>query len=187
MVIFLSKVWNIKYFCYLCTVFNAFIMSKFVVYIELKPFIAQWAVNHFGNPVTFPPQSVGNARIISILRKRPEDTAPDVACDGLTPVAIPYSKQKDPEGWNYVTPSGKRFIAEYVESLFKDNLYSEFKEMCSEDSKLQTAAYTWCEMHGIDINYADTIRQRFYRERERLLACGVDMRKRSRVKTDKKS
>lgn len=185
--IFLSKVWNIKYFCYLCTVFNAFIMSKFVVYIELKPFIAQWAVNHFGNPVTFPPQSVGNARIISILRKRPEDTAPDVACDGLTPVAIPYSKQKDPEGWNYVTPSGKRFIAEYVESLFKDNLYSEFKEMCSEDSKLQTAAYTWCEMHGIDINYADTIRQRFYRERERLLVCGVDMRKRSRVKTDKKS
>lgn len=155
-------------------------MSKFVIYVELKPFIAQWAVHHFGSPVTFPPQSVGNARIISVLRRRPADAAPDVEQPGLTPVAIPYSKQKEPETWNYVTPSGKRFIAEYIESLFKDNLYGEFKEMCDQDSKLQTAAYAWCEMHGVSIDYADTIRQRFYRERERLLQCGVDMRKRRR-------
>lgn len=161
-------------------------MSQYVTYIELKPFIAQWAKHHFGNPITFPPQSVGNARIIAILRKRPDDAAPDVEREGLTPVAIPYSKQKDPEAWNYVTPSGKRFIAEYVEELFKDNLYSEFKEMCSENSKLQTAAYTWCEMHGVSIDYADTIRQRFYRERERLLGVGIDLRKRSRIKSDKK-
>ena len=91
-------------------------MSKFVVYVDLKPFIAQWAVNHFGCPVKFPPQSVGNARIIAILIKRPDGAKPDLEEDGLTPVAIPYSKQKDPESWNYVTPSGKRFIAEYIEA-----------------------------------------------------------------------
>ena len=152
-------------------------MSKFVVYVELKPFIAQWAVHHFGRPVEFPPQSV-----VAVLRRRPDGVAPDVERDGLTPVCIPYSKQKDPESWNYVTPSGKKFIAEYIESLFKDNLYSEFKEMCSEDSKLQTAAYTWCEMHGVSIDYVDTIRQRFYRERERLLKRGIDLRKRNRNK-----
>ena len=162
-------------------------MSKFVIYLMLKPFIAQWAVNHFGCPVEFPPQSVGNARIVAVLRKRPDNTPPETGAAGLTPVAIPYSKQKEPESWNYVTPSGKRFIAEYIEALFKDNLYKEFNEMCSEDSKLQTAAYTWCEMHGIDIDYADTIRQRFYRERERLLSCGVVLRKRSRMKKDKNS
>lgn len=161
-------------------------MSKFVIYVSLKPFIAQWAVYHFGSPIEFPPQSVGNSRIVAVLRKRPDDAMPDVASEGLYPVAIPYSKQKDPESWNYVTPSGKRFIAEYIEALFKDNLYGEFKEMCDEDSKLQTAAYTWCEMHGISINYADTIRQRFYRERERLLAKGIDLRKRNRIKNDKK-
>lgn len=169
-------------------------MSQFVIYVELKPFIRQWAVHHFGYPVRFPDQSVGNARIVAVLRKRPEGAEPDIARpaaqgggETLTPICIPYSKQKDPESWNYVTPSGKRFIAEYIEALFKDNLYGEFKEMCDQDSKLQTAAYAWCEMHGVSIDYADTIRQRFYRERERLLACGVDMRKRSRKKTDNKS
>lgn len=170
-------------------------MSKFVIYVPLKPFIAQWAVHHFGNPVVFPPQSVGNARIVAVLRKRPEGAAPDIAPFGNctsaqtpTAVAIPYSKQKDPESWNYVTPSGKRFIAEYIEALFKDCLYGEFKEMCGdgEKAKLQTAAYAWCEMHGIQMDYADTIRMRFYRERERLLACGVDLRKRRRRKKDEK-
>lgn len=160
-------------------------MSNFVIYLKLKPFIAQWATYHFGNPIRFPAQSAGNARIVSVLCKRPADALPDVAHDDHTPVAIPYSKQKEPEAWNYVTPSGKRFIVEYIEALFKDNLFKEFSEMCSEDSKLQTAAYTWCEMHGISIDYADTIRQRFYRERERLLACGVDLRKRNRTKTEK--
>ena len=162
-------------------------MSKFVIYVELKPFIRQWAEHHFGRPVTFPPQSAGNARIIAVLLHRPADAPPDVAAEGLTAIAIPYSKQKDPEGWNYVTPSGKRFIAEYVEALFRDNLYSEFKEMCGDgcQAKLQTAAYAWCEMHGISIDYADTIRQRFYREREHLLKHGVDLRKRIRRKTEK--
>lgn len=157
-------------------------MSQFVIYLKLKPFIAQWAMKHFGNPITFPAQSVGNARIVAILQKRPDGVMPDTYQDGLTPVAIPYSKQKEPVAWNYVTASGKKFIAEYIEALFKDNLFKEFSEMCGEDSKLQTAAYAWCEMHGISIDYADTIRQRFYREREKLLSCGIDLRKRSRIK-----
>lgn len=163
-------------------------MSKFVIYIELKPFIAQWATHHFGNPVVFPPQSVGNARIVAVLRRRPDNVAPDVASEGLTPVCIPYSKQKDPLSWNYVSPSGKRFVAEYIESLFQDNLYSEFRKLCGDDgrAKLQTAAYAWCEMHGVSIEYADTIRQRFYRERERLLARNVDLRKKNRRHDEKK-
>lgn len=53
-------------------------VSNFVIYVELKPFIAQWAVHHFGCPVRLPAQSVGNARIIAVLRKRPEGVAPDV-------------------------------------------------------------------------------------------------------------
>ena len=161
-------------------------MSKFVIYIELKPFIAQWAVHHYGCPVEFPPQSVGNARIISVLKKRPQDAAPDVEREGLTPICIPYSKQKDPESWNYVSQNGKRFIMQYIDAVFRDNMYSELNQMCQDESKIQTACYAWCEMHGIDIDYADTIRQRFYRERERLLHCGIDLRKRSRLKKDKK-
>lgn len=160
-------------------------MSKFVIYVKLKPFIAQWVTHHFGNPVVFPPQSVGNARIVAVLRRRPEGVAPDIAADGLTPICIPYSKQKDPASWNYVSPFGKIFISEYIEALFKDNLYAEFKALCGDytKAKLQTAAYVWCEAHGISMKYADTVRQRFYRERQHLLARDVDLRKKNRIKS----
>lgn len=160
-------------------------MSKFVIYLELKPFVAQWAVHHYGCPVEFPPQSVGNARIVAVLKKRPADAAPEVAAEGLTPISIPYSKQKDPSGWNYVSRHGKQFIVQYIEALFRDNMYMEMSAMCQEDSKIQTAAYAWCEMHGISIDYADTIRQRFYRERNLHLENGVDLRRKKRVKKGK--
>lgn len=160
-------------------------MSKFVIYVELKPFIAQWAVHHYGCPIEFPPQSVGNARIISVLKKRPQDAAPDVEREGLTPICIPYSKQKEPESWNYVSQNGKRFIVQYIDAVFRDNMYNELNQMCQDDSKIQTACYAWCEMHGINIDYADTIRQRFYRERCSQLDCGVDLRRKKRVKKEK--
>lgn len=171
-------------FLYLCTVFTVFSMSKYVIYVKLKPFVAQWAVHHFGSPVEFPPQSVGNARIVAVLKRRPEGVVPDVAADGLTPVCIPYSKQKDPESWNYVTPSGKRFIVQYIEALFRDNMYTELSQICQDDAKILTACYAWCEIHGISIDYADTIRQRFYRERHYQLDKGIDIRKKKRVKKE---
>lgn len=160
-------------------------MNKFVIYVELKPFIAQWAVHHYGSPIEFPPQSVGNARIVSVLKKRPQNAAPDVEREGLTPVSIPYSKQKDPESWNYVTQNGKRFIVQYIDAIFRDNMYAELNQMCQDESKIQTACYAWCEMHGIDIDYADTIRQRFYRERHFQLDYGIDLRRKKRVKKEK--
>ena len=160
-------------------------MSKVVIYVELKPFIAQWAVYHYGSPIKFPPQSVGNARIMSVLKKRPLDAAPDVEKDGLTPISIPYSKQKDPDVWNYVSENGKRFIVQYIDAVFRDNMYMELNEMCQDESKIQTACYAWCEMHGISIDYADTIRQRFYRERRYQLDCGVDLRRKKSVKNEK--
>jgi hypothetical protein len=152
-------------------------MSNFVIYLKLKPFVAQWAKNHYGNPVTFPAQSVGNARIVSVLRKRPDDAEPDVAQDGMTAVAIPYSKQKDPEGWNYVTPQGKHFIEIYIEALFRDNMYMELRQMCHNDKDIMPACYAWCEIHGISMDYADTIRMRYYRERTHHLKRGVDLRR----------
>ena len=108
-------------------------MSKFVIYVELKPFIAQWAVHHYGCPIEFPAQSVGNARIISVLNKRPQDAVPDVEREGLTPICIPYSKQKDPESWNYVSQNGKRFIVQYIEAVFRDTMYNELNQMCQDE------------------------------------------------------
>lgn len=161
-------------------------MSNFVIYLKLKPFVAQYLEYHFGNPVRFDDHSVTNARIVSVLQQRRDGQKPETAADGLTPVCIPYSKQKDPHAWNYVSEAGKRFIVDHIESIFLSNLWDEMSRMCGDDTKIQSAAYAWCDMHGISIDYADTIRMRFYRERNKFLKHGIDLR-RSKRNRDKKS
>ena len=44
-------------------------MSDFVIYLKLKPFIRQYLIHSFGDPVKFDDHSVSNARIISVLQK----------------------------------------------------------------------------------------------------------------------
>lgn len=155
---------------------NSMIMSDFVLYLKLKPFIRQYLINSFGNPVKFDDRSVTNARIVSVLQRRPANSAPETAADGLTAICIPYSKQKDPACFNYVSHHGKKLIEEHFEALFLTNLWNEMSQMCGDDTKLQSAAYAWCEMHGIDLDYADTIRMRYYREKERFNKHGIDLR-----------
>ena len=157
-------------------------MSDFVIYLRLKPFIAQYVKHHFGDPVRFDDHSVGNECINSVLQRRKKNSTPEVAGEGLTAVCIPYSKQKDPSVWNFVSEAGKRVIIEHIEGVFLMNMWNEMHKMCSEHVKVQSAAFAWCEMHGIDMEYADTIRMRFYRERDKLLSKGIDLRKKNRAK-----
>lgn len=156
-------------------------MSEFVIYLKLKPFIRQYLVHHFGNPVRFDDHSVTNARIVSVLQRRqPMYNREESEDPDAVPVCIPYSKQKDPACWNYVSERGRKFIIEHIEAVFLSNLWNEMSEMCGDDTKLQTAAFAWCEMHGISLDHADTIRMRYYREKVRLLKHGIDLRSKKR-------
>lgn len=160
-------------------------MSQFVTYIRLEPFVKQWLVHSYGEPVRFPPQGVENATIRRFTQKQPSGVSPiDVlgAADGDTPVCIPDSKAKDPAVYNYLGPSGRRAVQECVEDMFKLNLWTELNDLSDVGCTVMTAIYSWCEMHGISLDYADTIRQRYYRLRDGYLKRGVDLRRKRRMK-----
>lgn len=162
-------------------------MSDITINLRLKPFIAQYLTHHFGNPVRFEDGSAINSRIKIVLQKRPDGIAEEDPHESdCTPVCIPYSKQKDPRSWNYVSEYGKRFIIDLINAIFIDNLWNEMSKMCGDDSKIQSAAFSWCEKHGIDLDYADTIRMRYYREKKKFEQKGIDLMKKTRSKKDVK-
>ncbi len=150
-------------------------MSKFVIYVHFEPFVKQWLVNSYGNPVEFPSQSVENATIRRFTVKQPDVVVPHEEDD--LAIFIPDSKAKDPMIYNHLTKHGKKAVIECVEDNFKLNMWSELGTLSDTKCKIMTCIYTWCEMHGIDIDYADTIRQRYYRIRDSYLKKGIDMRK----------
>lgn len=159
-------------------------MSKFLIYVKLQPFVAQWLTNTFGSPVKFDSQSVENSVILQFTKRVPQGKKPDTGSDGDTPIYIPDSKMKDPAVFNYLTASGKKAIEESIEHIFKMNMWAELSNIESYHVKISTAVCDWCEAHGIDVEYADTIRQRYYRLRDAKMKRGVDLRRHTRIKED---
>lgn len=157
-------------------------MSEFYVYVKLKPFVKQWLVSALGNPVKFPAQSIENSTIHHFIGKQPADTPPETANSELTAICIPESASKPARTYNYLPPRGKCAVVECCEYLFRRNLWSELGEMSDLGCNTMTAIYGWCERHGVSIEYADTIRQRYYRLRDAYNKTGIDLTKKKRAR-----
>ncbi len=177
--IFPLKNGKLENYYYLCTQ-NLMIMSKFVVYLKLQPFVAQWLHHHYGNPVQFQPKSVENSTILQFTQKLPEGRQPDTAADGLTAVCIPDNEKKDPSVYNYLGPKGKEAVVHCIERTFKLMMWSELNDMSDVGCSVLGAIDAWCEMHGIDIEYDRTILMRYNRIRNSYVKKGVDLRRRMR-------
>ena len=150
-------------------------MSNFVVYLHLEPFVKQWLIHSYGDPVRFPAQSVENSTIRRFTVKQPDVIVPHEESD--VAICIPDSKSKDPMIYNHLLTHGKKAVVECIEDNFKLNMWRELNDLSDVGCKIMTAIYSWCEIHGIEIEYADTIRQRYYRIRDSYNKKGIDMRK----------
>lgn len=177
--IFPSLLGVLCFFLYICSQ-NRKCMSKFVVYLKLQPFVAQWLHHHFGNPVRFQPKSVENSTILQFTQRLPEGALPDTAAAELTAVCIPDNEKKDPGIYNYLGPKGKEAVVECIERTFKLMMWNELNDMSDVGCSVLGAIDAWCEMHGIDIEYDRTILQRYNRLRNSYVKKGIDLRRNRR-------
>lgn len=150
-------------------------MSNFVVYVRFEPFVAQWLTHSYGSPVVFPAQSVENSVLRRFTQKQPGAVPAAPPPDALA-IVLPDSRAKDPAVYNHLGRHGQKAVVEIVEDNFRRALWNELHDLLRQRLKLMTAIYSWCELHGISIDYADTIRQRFYRIRDAYVKKGVEMR-----------
>lgn len=155
-------------------------MSEFNIYIKLKPFVRQFINHDFGNPAIFPDKGLENATIHHFVQRHSEGMTPDAMSDDLTAIAIPDSSTKPARTYNYIGPRGKLAVEECCEYLFKRALWKEMGDMSDLGCNTMTAIYAWCEMHGIMIDYADTVRQRWYRMRNAYSKNGIDLTEKNR-------
>ena len=53
-------------------------MNKFLVYLHVEPYMKQWLIHSFGNPVEFPASSNENAVIRRFTQKQPTNLKPEL-------------------------------------------------------------------------------------------------------------
>ncbi len=155
-------------------------MSKFVVYLNLKPFIAQWVRYHFGEPATFPAQGAENACIRHFLTRQPK-ALPQMRAEGEVAVCIPDSKQKPVITYNYLSIHAKKAVAECIEDTFRLQLWRDLADIDLCRCSLLSAVRAWCEANGIDVDYDYTLKMRFQRMRNAYLKHGIDLRRVGRI------
>ena len=104
--------------------------------------------------------------------------------DDYMAVFVPDSKAKPVRQFHYLGPRGRQAVKEVVTDLFKMNLWAELKDVADRHCRLSTLISAWCEKHGIDIDYEDTVRQVFYRMRAQHAEKGVILNSQTRIKKD---
>lgn len=168
-------------------IFSTFIpsMSRFVIYIKLEKYLAEWLTHSLGNPVVFPCGSNENAVIRAFLQKTPVGMKPDMAADGMTAICIPDSKAKPPGTYNYLSDSGKKAVREAIMDLFTRNLWNELRPIDNINIGVNTRIAAWCEMHGIGLDRVETVRQKYYRIRDAYKRQGINLQNFTRKNSDK--
>ena len=160
-------------------------MSDFVIYIRLEKYLSQWLTSALGCPVRFPAQSNENSVIRRFLTKLPPGKQPEMAAEGLTPIVIPDSKAKDPAVFNYFGPRAKKALTEAIEDLFRRNMWAEIGDLLDGTVGLNKTIGAWCELHGIDDDYTETVRQKYYRIRNAYTKRGIFLQSLTRKREDK--
>ena len=104
-------------------------MSKFVVYVQVEPYLKQWLTHSFGDPVEFPSSSNENAVLRRFLSKRPINNLPEQPGERDVAICIPYSKSKSPETYNFLNGHAKQALTESISDLFRINMWSDLGDL----------------------------------------------------------
>lgn len=163
---------------------NLLIMSKFVIYLKVKPFIRQWLVNHYGNPVEFPAMSVENATIRRFLTKQPCGSIPEMGDEESIAICIPDSKQKPVITYNYLGKHAKECVIECIEDTFKMQMWKDLNDLHDCGCSILKAIQAWCENNDISIDYDYTIKMRYQRMRNAYLKNNIDLRDKTRIREE---
>ena len=83
-------------------------MSKFVIYLDVEPYMKQWLTHAYGDPVVFPPSSSENAVIRRLTTKRPSDNIPEQPSDKAVAISIPSCKPQIRNRPHKMTQRSKR-------------------------------------------------------------------------------
>jgi len=147
----------------------------YFIYLKVEPYLAQWIKNSLGDPVELPRESPETKLVKRFLDKQPNDIAVDTGAESNLMVRIPWSKEKDPRTYNYLSPRAKEMLVESLETIFLNNLWTELGSLDGINASLTTVIYAYLEKHRINEDHWETIRQKYYRIRKRYQKKGIKL------------
>lgn len=148
-------------------------MNDFYIYLSVEPYLKHYLEYHFGDPVSLPESSPEHDLIFRFLQQGSKADTPDIGEGSNLRVKIPSFRKKNPTVFHYFPEKAKRALVSSLDGLFKINLWKEMNKLCTSNSTITDIVYAWMECHGIPEDHWETIRQKYYRMRDRYEKSGI--------------
>lgn len=164
-------------------------MKNITVLLRVEPYLRQWLVHAFGEPVRFPSQSYENHLLLRLVQRVP--CMPPIVDETSAPhrcvkIVIPDSAQRRPEYYHHLSRRANAKMCAALVSLFRIHLWSDLAPQIHGSASLNRSIDEWCQRQGIDIDYREGVRQKFYRMRRSYEAYGIILGKKHCHKRGKK-
>lgn len=153
-----------------------------LIYLPLTGYLRQWLTHQMGMPVVFPRASYENAVIARYISPLPAGYAPQLCRPGDVPIVVPQLHGKPADRYNYFGRRGVAALTEAVNTLFTLDLWHGVSSLIST-SQLNEGIEEWCIARGIELDYREAVRQRFYRIRQNYAKHGVLLGRKNHKRT----
>ncbi len=161
-------------------------MSQILIYVQVPPYLKEWLIYHFGDPVVFPKGSPENAVIRTFISKRPDHIPVERPTDRDVSICIPENAYKRPQIYNYMGPRCRKALLQCIRDIFKTQMWSDLNFDFNTSGAVDTYISAWMERNGIGLDSFDTIKKMFYTIRRYHLRCDINLMKKTRNYRDKK-
>lgn len=146
-------------------------MDKFLLYVPLEDYLAQWFVHNQGGqvPVTLTRGSVESKILEVFLTKRPEGINPDISTEGKVPVVIPEFRTRPAQTYNHLPCHAMNQLRSCIRSRFDIALWKDLSDFGNIIRNRQDdLIYAWMEKNGIELSEKNwnAIAKRYQRQRK---------------------
>ncbi|MBQ0072866.1 MAG: hypothetical protein KBT34_01585 [Prevotella sp.] len=138
-------------------------MKEFYLYLSFKPYVQQWLVSTFGDPVRFPHHSKENAEIRRQACPLPDGCIPQTRKEGDVAIVIPSSSMRKADTYNYFTASAQEALKDMIGNLFDCDMKTDILQSVENGVGIKCAVRSYMQRHHISIDHEETLKQRINR------------------------
>ena len=151
-------------------------MKDITTSIVVPPYLFDWIVNKYGNPLRFPARSPHNDLLhalvaVAQLKKTPgdEERKRGMAIN----VVLPNRSRHKPEHYHHLSKEAKAVFVRDLKRFFRLDLVAFIVETAAKGRLTPQHLEQWCKRHGIRITHRDAVKRMYYRLKKNFEQQGI--------------
>ena len=144
--------------------------------IIVPPYLFDWLVNKYGNPLRFPSRSPQNDllhALVAVARPKHGNETPKMNRGVAVKVVLPNRSIHKPEYYHHLSKAAKIIFIRDLKRFFRLDLTAFVIHAATKGGLTLESLERWCMSRGIKISHRDAVKRMYYRMKKQLEEQGI--------------